>query len=60
MSTTHHSGASISVHDGGIVYVLVNDLATFNAIPLPVNEGKCLSKTLQKSGECWIIFQFWA
>ncbi len=40
--------------------MLVNDLATFNAIPLPVNEGKCLSKTLQKSGECWIIFQFWA
>ena len=58
--TTHHSKANISVHDGGIIYVLVDDMATFNAIPLPVKQGKCLSKSLEQPGGCWIIFQFWA
>lgn len=56
---TKHCKASISVNDGNLIYVLVDERSVFDAIDLPVAEGKCLSKSLEQPGGIWIIFQFW-
>ncbi|HEX9080260.1 MAG TPA: hypothetical protein VF795_11775 [Desulfuromonadaceae bacterium] len=53
------SSAYVGVHDDvGLIYVLVDTLEAFKAIPLPAQAGKCLSKSMEQ-GELRIIFQYW-
>ena len=67
---SYHSDAFIGMHGGRLIYVLVKDRATFDAIDLPVTDhgekpgGHCFSKAM--GGEPvpvpqpYLIFQYWA
>lgn len=52
------SDALVAVDEAGMIYVLVDTRDAFDAIPVPAEEGKCLSKSVI-SGKTWVIFQFW-
>lgn len=52
------SEASLAVDGGDLIYVLVQDKAAFDAIGVPAEEGKCLSKSVIE-GKMWVIFQYW-
>ncbi len=56
----YHCNAFIGVHEGNLVYVLIDDRATFDAIDLPNTEhdNGCISK-VQDTGALHIVFQFW-
>lgn len=56
-----HSEATLTVmEDSQLIYITVAERAAFDAIPLPVDQGKnCLAKSLVEFGKIWIIFQFW-
>ncbi len=56
----YHCNAFIGVHEGNLVYVLIDNGATFDAINLPATEhdNGCISKT-QDTGALHLVFQFW-
>ena len=55
-----HCDAFIGVHEGKLVYVLIEDKAVFDAIDLPAAEhdSGCVSKVPETEG-LHLVFQFW-
>ncbi len=56
----YHCNAFIGVHEGNLVYVLIDNRATFDAIDRQSSEhdNGCISK-VQDTGTLYIVFQFW-